>query len=82
MYDESFFEKAIENGYPAEKIVFGMISSEFTSSNFNNALEEISKIKKKYNNFGGVFVWEYCNAPPKGQQDPGEWSREIYSALN
>ena len=32
--------------------------------------------------FGGVFVWEYCNAPPKGQQDPGEWSREIYSALN
>ena len=80
-YDDDIFEKAVNNGYPPEKIVFGMISSQFTSSNFNDALQNILNVKKKHDNFGGVFVWEYCNAPPKGILDPSEWSKDIYNVF-
>ena len=34
-----------------------------------------------YNDFGGVFVWEYCNAPPQGEKDPSVWSKEISNIL-
>ena len=38
----------IKNGYPPEKIVFGMISSQFNSSNMNDACDTIKLIKQKY----------------------------------
>ena len=81
-YTPDVFTAIVDNGYPEEKIVFGMISSEFSRSLFNNALKSIKKIKQQYNKFGGVFVWEYCNAPPKGSKDPSEWAKEISQVLN
>ena len=82
MYNEKYFKQAVSNGYPANKIVFGMIASEFSKSTFPNALQTISNIKKTYNNFGGVFVWEYYYAPPLGSKNPNEWSKEIYNTIN
>ena len=35
------------NGYPPEKVVLGMISSDFNSSNFNTALQTVFNLKNK-----------------------------------
>ena len=39
------YEAIIKNGYPPEKIVMGMESGQFNESSFNEALDEIKKIK-------------------------------------
>jgi hypothetical protein len=70
------YDSIIKNGYPPEKVVMGMESGQFNESNFNEALDEIKKIKDKYPDFSGVFDWEYLNAP-SDKDDPSEWSRLI-----
>ena len=79
-YSFDSYQKIINNGYPSNKIVFGMISSQFDQNNFNEALNVIEKIKEKYNDFGGVFNWEYFNSPPNTNQ-PILWSEEIGEIL-
>ena len=73
-YTFETYESIIKNGYPPEKIVMGMESGQFDESSFQNALDEIKKIKDKYPNLSGVFDWEYLNAPPD-KNDPSEWVR-------
>ena len=51
----------------------GMESGQFDDKTFQNALDELKK-KIRDPNFGGVFDWEYLNAPPV-QSDPSQWSR-------
>ena len=63
-YSIEAYDTIIKNGYPSNKIVFGMLSSQYNKDTFIEAMSIISSIKKKYPNFGGVFVWEYFNAPP------------------
>jgi len=70
------YEAIIKNGYPPEKIVMGMESGQFNESSFNEALDEIKKIKNKYPDFSGVFDWEYLNAPPD-KTDPSQWSKRM-----
>ena len=72
------FDSIVKNGYPESKIVMGMMSGDFSKNTFKNALDEISKIKKKYPNFGGVFDWEYLDAPPDNN-DPSKWGELIKS---
>ena len=74
------YDITVKNGYDPSKIVMGMISGQFTSDNFNKCLDEIVDIKEKYNNFGGVFVWEYCNAPPS--KNSADWSILINAVIN
>ena len=73
-YTFETYESIIKNGYPPEKVVMGMESGQFDDKTFQNALDEVKKIKEKYPNFGGVFDWEYLNAPPD-KSDPSQWSR-------
>ena len=54
----------------------GMESGQFNHETFQNALNEIKKIKDKYPNFAGVFDWEYLNAPPD-TKDPSQWAKLI-----
>ena len=77
-YSFSFdtYESIIKNNYPSEKIVMGMESGQFNKETFQNALNEIKKIKDKYPNFAGVFDWEYLNAPPN-TKDPSQWAKLI-----
>ena len=63
-YSEECYDAIIVNGYPPNKIVFGMFSYQYTEDNFNLALKTVSKLKEKYPDFGGVYVWEYFIAPP------------------
>jgi len=76
-YTKDIYQKCIENGFKPEQIVFGMISS---ISNFDQALNEIKKIKQTYPNFCGVYVWEYFNCPPE-QNHPEKWCETIYKVL-
>jgi len=74
-YSFSFdiYDSIVKNGYPPEKIVMGMESGQFDSKTFQNALDEIKKIKNKYPSFAGVYDWEYLNAPPD-DMDPSNWA--------
>lgn len=74
------YDQAIQNGYPSEQIVLGMVSSQFTPQTFENALVEVKRIKEKYPNFGGVFNWEYFDSPPD-KNHPEEWASEMYKVV-
>ena len=72
-FNSDTYSQIIDNGYPASKIVFGMLSGD---DNFNDVLNEIKKVIKKYPKMLGVDVWEYINAPPN-PNDPSEWAKKI-----
>lgn len=67
------YETIINNGYPPDKIVMGMESGQFSEETFPKALNEVKKIREKYQTFAGVFDWEYLNAPPN-KEDPSQWA--------
>jgi len=69
-YSLNAYKQMIKNGYPEDKIVMGSISSQ----NFNSNLEVLKEIVKNYKNFGGVFNWEYYDAP-------NNWSNIVYKEL-
>ena len=77
-YSSNAYIQAVNNGYPANKVVMGMIYSQ----NLNNCLEVVSTLSKKYSNFGGVFVWEYFMAPPGAPSNPGLWAEKMSNILN
>lgn len=80
-YDSFSFDTVksiVDNGYPADKVVLGMMSGQFNADNFQTALDEIKKVVETYNNFGGVFDWEYLDAPPS-EKDPSEWAKKMKS---
>ena len=61
-YSETAYTQAVENGFPPQKIVMGMISGETYQT-------ELNKTYQKYKeSFGGVFIWEYFNAPPNWEK--------------
>ena len=69
----------VNNGYPVEKIVMGML----TGQDFENIQNELKKMIYKYqNNFGGVFIWEFYDAPPSGITDPSNWAKIIHSIIH
>ena len=73
-YTLETYEKIINNGYPPEKVVFGMLAGDYTE--FTKSLTEINKVKNKYNDMKGVFVWEYIQAPPD-KNYPSQWCKII-----
>jgi len=69
----------VDNGYPPDKLVFGMLQSQFRSSTFGEAVATVKSLRKKYPSMAGVFVWEYYKAPPGGTSDPVKWAQLMYS---
>ena len=59
----------------------GTLSSQFNSLNFNEFLDIIKNIKKEYPNFGGVFIWEYFDAPPN-KSEPFTWATRVFQILS
>ena len=79
-FSKKTYDNIINNGYPPEKIVMGMESGQFDESTFKNALENVKEIKKAYPTFGGVYDWEYLNAPPD-TKDPSQWSKLMKNCM-
>ena len=78
-FTKDMYEKCIENGYNPNKVVLGMFSGQFDSTNFVSCLDTIIEICEKYKNFGGVFVWEYIDAPPS--RNPADWAILINAVM-
>ena len=68
------------NNSPSEKIVMGMVSGDFSSGNFEQAINVVASISEKYD-MGGVFVWEYFDCPPDNK-DHYKWAENMYNALH
>jgi alkaline phosphatase D len=68
------FKSIIKNGYPPEKIVMGMESGQFDKNTFKTALNVVQQLNKTYPKMGGVYDWEYLNAPPN-TTDPSLWAK-------
>jgi hypothetical protein len=60
-YDVASYDQVINNKYPADRVVMGMESGQIST---DQAVQVVTALKHKYNNFGGVFVWEKWNAAP------------------
>ena len=65
------YDDCVLNGYPANQVVLGMIQDQ----PIETAQKVVSYCAKKYPDFGGVFMWEYFDAPPDGTKDPGSWCK-------
>lgn len=76
-YSVNSYDQCIKNGYSADKVVMGMISSQ----DFNQIQEVVTELVKKYPNFGGVYNWEYFSSPPHNQTDPSLWARIMSKIL-
>ena len=70
----------IDDNLDIRKLISGILEEKGfgvrEAANYDQALDEIKKIKDKYPDFSGVFDWEYINAPPD-KNDPSQWSRLI-----
>ena len=54
----------------------GMESGQFDEKTFKNVINMLKNLQLKYRNMGGVFDWEYLDAPPS-KTDPSLWCRLI-----
>jgi|TARA_B100001094_G_scaffold332623_1_gene405500 hypothetical protein len=73
-FSSDTLSKIVANGYPADKIIMGMESAQFTGDEY---LPEIRKMKETHPDINGVYDWEYFDAPPECQKDPSEWCKLI-----
>ena len=73
-YTLETYKKIINNGYPPEKVVFGMLAGDY--DDFTKSLTEIHKVKEKYNDMNVVFVWEYINSLLH-KNDPSQWCKTM-----
>lgn len=77
-FGEIAYDNCVENGYPPEKIIMGMISD----IDYSDSRVVVHTLAQKYKNkFGGVYCWEYYNAPPYGRKNPAYWAMDIYNQI-
>jgi len=74
------YDQAIQNDYPADKLVIGMLAGTYNYT-FQNIYNTVRNISNKYTYFGGVFVWEYFNSLPNNEY-PLLWSFYMQNAMN
>ena len=77
-YSVELYDDIVENGYDSKRVVLGMISGQ----DFNNVCNVVKSLYYKYKgDFGGVYIWEYFNAPPD-TQNQNKWAEDISNILN
>lgn len=81
----SDYESAINNGFPANKVVAGMLGNPNDGGGYvdvNQVATTVQQLVAKYPNFGGVFSWEYFDSLPGGTAHPDQWSQLMNQAVN
>jgi chitinase len=71
------YDFIIGRGYPADKIVIGMVTNPGNGSGwvpFEMLQEVLITLKNRYPGFGGVMGWEYFNSLPGDRDRPWEWA--------
>ena len=78
------YDAVIKNGFPAQKVVGGMIGNPANCSGFvpiNTVAHTVKQLVAKYPKFGGVADWEYFNTLPGGLQNPVKWGAIMAKAM-
>lgn len=71
------YDFIVARGYPADKIVVGMVTNPNNGSGwvpFEILQEVLITLKQKHPGFGGVMGWEYFNSLPGDKARPWEWA--------
>ena len=77
-FNTESYQKCITNGYPSNKVIIGMLAGQQPLS---SCLITLTTLSKQYFDFGGIFVWEYYDAPPDSPLHPGEWAIKVSQAM-
>ena len=77
-YTLDIYQSIIKNGYPPNKIVFGMLGDNYDTDSFKQALTEIDNVLTIYPDMGGCVLWEYSDT----RIDPIIWGSDIYKIFN
>lgn len=80
MENTSDYEKIAARGWPADKIVVGLVTNPRNCAGWVSdkpLRETLTALKKKYPNFGGVMGWEYFNSMTEedGHGRPWCWAQ-------
>ncbi len=80
MKTTSDYEKIISRGWPASKIVVGLVTNPANCSGWvedEPLRKTLVTLKKKYPDFGGVMGWEYFNSMTEedGEGRPWVWAQ-------
>lgn len=79
----SDYQDIIDSGFPAEKVVMGLLTSEENGSGFvalDTVAGVLEELTAEYPKFGGIAGWEYFNSKPGGEAAPSDWA--IFMAEN
>jgi chitinase len=71
------FDFMVARGWPAQKIVIGMVTNPANGSGwvpFEILQEVLITLKGRYPGFGGVMGWEYFNSLPGDRDAPWQWA--------
>jgi hypothetical protein len=71
------FDFMMARGWPANKIVIGMVTNPGNGSGwipFEILQEVLITLKQRYPTLGGVMGWEYFNSLPGDRDRPWEWA--------
>lgn len=77
MSNTACFDMIMTRGWPAEKVVIGMITNPENGPGwvpFELIQEVFVDLKRRYPGLGGVMAWEYFNSLPRGKERPWEWA--------
>ncbi len=78
------YERAVNFGFPADKIVAGVLSNPNNGSGYvpvPTVKRTVSELVAKYPTFGGVSAWEYFDTLPGGASNPVEWAAIMAKAM-
>ncbi|TMC16576.1 MAG: chitinase, partial [Chloroflexi bacterium] len=81
----SDYNTIINNGFPADKVVAGMLGNPHDGSGYvavKQVAGTVRELAATYPNFRGVFSWEYFDTLPGGTVHPEQWSELMYQAMN
>ena len=78
-YDRLTYQAILKAGFPAEKLVFGMLGDQYQEATaFSNAMNELELIACDHTaNFAGAVLWEYGDT----QVDPVTWGQAVRRAI-
>ncbi|KAH8196372.1 hypothetical protein TruAng_009455 [Truncatella angustata] len=78
------YEMCVARGWDPMKLVMGVVT---TSDNGSGWVPwpilgpNLTLMRKKIANFGGVMGWEYFNSSPGGKEKPWEWAQRMTKVL-
>ncbi|KAL2004184.1 hypothetical protein VTN02DRAFT_5833 [Thermoascus thermophilus] len=79
--DPRMYAAIIARGWPAQKVVYGLLTNPSNGSQGYVPRETITRILavlvEQFPDFGGVMGWEYFNSLPGEKQKPWQWAAEM-----